>query len=353
MARLTQDSLSISPLEEFVRDYVEAREGVWDEIEPQVYDLLIGAEITRVAFDPEALPEHPQAQLASLGSPLIDRLLGDAERRWSVGRFYRSGANLHPHDVESRVRRAISLPPEATISVSGARAMRFPQAVFWFKATFASDQKEEEIVPVAMDLHYLREVRHLDELLSGERLTTEPATPLPEARHPGLAAGYRAARGHVARTVAALANARRREWAGRIDKQISRMSAYYTQLRKEADERADRDGGEEAAAGAAQRRQAIEREETLRTAELRRKSAVSVHVRLSSAMLVHQPKLLMSADVEIKHKPIGRIEIVWDALSESVEPVPCPACGRPTFSLRIVRTGLACDQCAGQAKSSR
>src|ERR1700680_3547999 len=65
MTRLIQDPLS--PLEQFVRDYVEARAGAWDEIEPRVYDLLIGPEIIQVAFDPEALPEHPSAQLASLG----------------------------------------------------------------------------------------------------------------------------------------------------------------------------------------------------------------------------------------------------------------------------------------------
>ena len=50
----------VSPLEQFVRDYVEARDGMWDEIEPQVYDLLLGPEMLQVAFDPEALPEHPQ-----------------------------------------------------------------------------------------------------------------------------------------------------------------------------------------------------------------------------------------------------------------------------------------------------
>ena len=45
-------------------------------IEPEVYDVLLpgtgsgGAdESLRIAFDPEALPEHPGAQLASFGVP--------------------------------------------------------------------------------------------------------------------------------------------------------------------------------------------------------------------------------------------------------------------------------------------
>src|SRR4051794_24860358 len=70
--------LARSPLEEFLRDYAEVTGGVWDEVEPQVYDVLLPSsggseEALRVAFDPEAIPEHPGAQLASYGTPLIDR----------------------------------------------------------------------------------------------------------------------------------------------------------------------------------------------------------------------------------------------------------------------------------------
>src|SRR5262249_8980217 len=87
-----------SPLEAFVRDYVVRTGGVLDELEPQVYDLLLptegagaetargmdGREIVRVAFDPDAIPEHPTAQLVSYGTPLMDRLFADAMQR---GRF--------------------------------------------------------------------------------------------------------------------------------------------------------------------------------------------------------------------------------------------------------------------------
>src|ERR1700730_2370009 len=89
-------STSASPLEDFLRDYVETIGGAWDEVEPQVYDLLMPAEtnapvldgggrgIVRVAFDPEAIPEHPGSQLASFGTPFVDKVLADALER---GRF--------------------------------------------------------------------------------------------------------------------------------------------------------------------------------------------------------------------------------------------------------------------------
>ena len=111
----------LSPLESFVRDYAEVTGGVWDEIEPQVYDLLLPAEqtdnngddftdreILRVVFDPEAVPEHPGSQLAGFGSPLVDRLLDDAVRRGGYGRAFVTGLNLSPHKLEGRVRRAVT-----------------------------------------------------------------------------------------------------------------------------------------------------------------------------------------------------------------------------------------------------
>ncbi len=354
MSRFVQDSPPLSPLERFVREYVEARDGAWDEIEPQVYDLLVGPEMMQVAFDPEALPEHPQAQLASLGSPLLDRLLGDAANRWNSAQLYRVGLNLRRYDLESRLRRAILLPPGAAIEVERVRAMNFPQAIFWFQATFASDQKEEEILPVGIGLHYLREVRHLDALLLSSRLSTEPEANLPEVRHGGVVAGYLASRGALVRTAAALANARRREWSGRVDKQVARMVAYYAQLRTEAQEQIVRGGDPNAAAGrAAARREAIDREQQLRVAELRQKSAVRVSAKLVGLMVVQQPKLLISAVILQKDQPSGRLELVWDSLTESVEAVPCPSCGHPTLALRIDRTRLCCAGCSLGVQNGR
>src|SRR5437762_264208 len=104
-----------SPLEGFVRTYLETTGGAWDEVEPQVYDVLLpeaeGTGLARITFDPEALPEHPGAQLASFGTPFIDGLLNDALRRGRWGRFYLVGLNLAPHDLAGRVRRAVTLPP--------------------------------------------------------------------------------------------------------------------------------------------------------------------------------------------------------------------------------------------------
>jgi hypothetical protein len=378
---------SLSPLEQFVRDYVEARGGAWDEVEPQVYDLIVEDEVLRVAFDPEALPEHPQAQLASFGSPLIDRMLADAQRRGRFVRLHAIGLNLLPHDLQARLRRCVEVvqpaaapaaaarhapgarggggpaqPPALALEVARVRVMNFPQAVFWFEATFLSDQKEQEVLPVAMDLHYGRQVRHLEQLLAPGRLAESAPSLLPEARHDGLRSAYLAARERAARTVASLANSRRRELAARVDRQVARMTRYYAQLSAELEEQASKpaaraDGAAADAAAVAEarakfdsRRQAIDREAALRIAELRRKGALQVRVRLLNLLLIQQPKLLVRAALAGPARRVDGLELVWDPLTEAVEAAPCPGCGNPGFAFGVDRQDrVRCRPCLAGA----
>jgi hypothetical protein len=328
--------------------YLESAGGAWDEVEPQVYDVLVpspeegaaGGEIVRVTFDPEALPEHPGAQLASFGTPFIDRLLRDAVRRGRSGLAYLVGLHLAPHDLAARCRRALTLPAKTTLQLARVRALHFTQAAFWFQAEFVSDQKEQEIVPLAVDLHHGREVRHLDKLLERSRLAAEPALPLPEARRAGVAEAFRLARDQVLRTVAGLAHGRARALGQRLEQQISRLRQYYDDLAAELGSQAPRGrDAEEAATRLRERREALVREQRLRVAELTQKSVLRVELRLLQVLLIQQPKLLARAEVVTASQSALPLELIWDPLTEALEPPTCPACGHPTFTLDVGRQG--------------
>lgn len=349
-----------SPLESFLRDYAEAVGGVCDEVEPQVYDLMLppaaegsDAEIVRVAFDPEAIPEHPGSQLASYGTPLVDRLLADALARGRRVDLYFTGLNLAPRGIEEKARKALTLPAGAALKVERIRPMHFPQAVFGFEATFVGDQKEQDVLSAAVDLHHARQVRHLEALLDRSRLAEAPWEPLPEAPHGGLASAYPVARDRIVRTLSALANARARELNERLARQLGRMARYYADLRAEVAEQAGRARGKADADAAkfAARLEGLDREEQVRGAELRRKSTLTVRLRLITLLLVRQPKLLLRSAVQAPSGSIaGRLDLVWDPLIEALEAPPCPRCGHPTFALAIDRQGtLACPICAAPA----
>lgn len=358
------DSAQVSPLEIFLRDYVETTGGAWEAIEPQVYDLLPAQEdlgdferaardgILRVTFDPEALPEHPGAQLASLGTPLVDRLLDVAVQRGRRAHAFVNGLNLSPHNLEGRILRKLRLPDKAELEFQQVRALDFGQAVYWFEVTFASDQKEQEILPIAIDLHTGRQVRHLEQLLDFSRLAEEPAEYRLEAGRMSAAAAFPMAREQILRTISSLANLRRRELTQRVEKQIDRMRRYYSDLRSEIQqqrERAEKSGKELDKFGA--RLATLSGEERLRITELRQKSTLRVRLRLISLLLVRQPKLLVKSILrpEDRIKGPSLLELVWDPLTECLEAVTCPRCQSPTYDLKLTeRRRLTCPQCNHQ-----
>lgn len=347
-----------SMLEEFVGEYLQTAGGVWDEVEPQVYDVLLPPDVgssrwdatdqsvLRVTFDSEALSEHPGAQLASYGTPLVERFLADAVERGRFAEFYLLGLNLAPHDLTGRVRKLLTFKGKLEWQPQRVRLLFFPQAFFWFRATLVSDQREQEIVSVALDLHYGRVVRHREKLLDPERLAEQPGFALPPARRLSLPQAFPLARDEALRSINPMANHRERELGQRLHRQVERMTRYYADLRQELDQGRRVAEDPEAIAKRAARRESIQREERLRIEELRKKSSLQVSVQLQALALIQQPKMLIQGQVTGDLRLRRPLEIVWDPLVENLEAFPCPSCACPTFALDVAPPArMVCPEC--------
>jgi len=79
------------------------------------------AQPLRLTFDPEALPEHPSAQLLTFGLPLLDELLGAAQTRGQVAHAYYDARNLQPYRLEQQVRRDLTVPAGTALALSPPR----------------------------------------------------------------------------------------------------------------------------------------------------------------------------------------------------------------------------------------
>ena len=125
------------------------------------------------------------------------------------------------------------------------------------------------------------------------------------------------------------------------------MTRYYADLRAETEEQAERARSrDEDTSKSAARREALDREERLRIAELRQKGTLRVHLRLANLLVVHQPKLLIRATIHAPGSAPTPLELVWDPLIEGLEAPACPACGHPTFAFELAPRGrLACPSC--------
>jgi len=351
-------------LERFVLEYVESVGGIWEEVEPQVYDvmmpeslrreLLLGpVEVARLAFDPEALADHPAAQLMTFGHPSLDRFFALAQAQGHVASVYLPASNLAPHDLRSLVRRCLQLTPGLELEIGQRRVYHFRAALFWFEATYVSDEKEQDIVAIGVERYYGRPARHLEQALRSTDPGSPPSLPYPDAACLPLAQTYALARHELLRSVQVTAHARLAELQGAMRRQMARVSAYFSDLRAELHERQRRAGQDsESVARLLEQEHALEREEQARLAELRQKFSLQVELRLLNLLHVVQPKLKLQLYLTRPKGAPVTVEAIWDPLAQTLEAVPCPACGRPTLNLALNRSGqVGCQSCFVRAGS--
>ncbi len=352
------------PLEKFLLQYIDAVGGVWQAVEPQVYDVMLPAsaadqldlarpdEMIRIAFDPEAVTDHPQAHLMAFGNPILDRVFEHAHALGQSARVYLTGYNLSPHDLPAVLRRSLQMPAGVELKPAAPRAYHFTLALFWFQATFISDEKEHGIFPVGIDLYHGRLARHLEETLHSAVVSETRPFPYPDAPRCALTQAYRLAREEATRSVAVAASARLAELQHYLQHEIQRITRYFADLRAELSQRQARAAarGEDAARFASQQ-QALDREEQAQVTELRRKLALRVQMKLLNVLWVIQPKLRIGVQLLPQQGMAGEAEVVWDPALQKVEATLCPMCGHPTLALSLTRSGQAvCPACAATAK---
>ncbi|MBI4671931.1 MAG: hypothetical protein HY741_09745 [Chloroflexi bacterium] len=352
----------MDPLEEFLVEYVDTAGGIAEAIEPQVYDVLLpdADKPLRATFDPEALPEHPNAQLLTFGSALLDELLARAQTGGRIGVAFLDDVHLAPHAFETRVRHEISLPQGVSLQLQTTRPLYVTHTLFWFETTYTSDEKEQVLYPLGIERYYGRAVRYLEPLLESERLSELRRWAFPDAPARPLDQAYLAAREHVVRTVTAEANQRSAQLSSRQTQQRERMTNYFADLRAELTERLSKlesrgDDASEERESLRQRLDALAREETLRLDELQRAARLRVQIELLNLLHVKIPRLFVNAQLgfETKHLPVP-LTLTWDPLTEKTDPFPCPHCQQPTLELRLTRRDeLRCPRCEGRATDAK
>jgi hypothetical protein len=351
---------ALTPLESFLLEYVDAAGGLADQIEPQVYDVLLpdAAAPQRIAFDPDALLEHPSAQLLTFGSALLDDLLARLQARGRVGCAFLDDVHLQPHALGQRVARDLILPEPVTLRIETIRPLYVTHSLFWFEVTYLGDEKEQALYPIALDRYYNRQVRYLDALLGGERFTDTRRWVFADAKAAPLERAYLDARAAVVRTVRAEVHTRQHQIQAHLAVQSDRMKRYYADLRAELDERIERATarGDESEA-LRLRREALDREEARRLEELARKAQLRVQLQLVNLLQVKIPRLFISTRVTAKSFPAvhpAALTLTWDPLVEKTDALVCPNCQHPTVELRLGRQGtLHCPDCSAAPVKAR
>jgi hypothetical protein len=223
---------------------------------------------------------------------------------------------------------------------------------FNFKATLLSDEKQEQIVSVVLDVqagHIVRDPEHLARLVTFETETAfehlAPARP----RWPGASEALDAAtwqalllRAQAAAEVAlqerlAAQQARNQRF---LELDLARLEDYYGALERDLRRRLER-----ADVGEGERRSAVESkiaalhgERGAKLADIRARYTLRVDLELINTLLTIQPKLLLPVEISNRRARVTRMA-VWDPLLRRLEPLVCDVCGEPGEGLHLCTGG--------------
>jgi hypothetical protein len=131
--------------------------GAAEQDAPGLYTVLWPApasadvEARRLAFDPEALEDAPDAELVTFASPALDQLVGLATASGRVARAFLNAPVTTSRATSERLARSYRFL-DATWAPDAGRPRWLPAGVFLFRVRYLSDSREEEIHEVALSL---------------------------------------------------------------------------------------------------------------------------------------------------------------------------------------------------------
>ena len=339
---------------DFVLRWIDATGGLAEAAGPELFEVasaapLAGFEgLSAVTGDIETAREQPGVELASPGSPLVDAVAREDRGAGRAARVFVVGLDAeHPGDPARAFRFG-----DAAVAVVSVRAYEHRLALFAFHLVFESDEREEDVVEVGVDLGNGRVLRRAAEAVlaaswSEERLEAWPLAPLIP-----IATAYESACEELRHRTSATVTARQAELERLFRAEAARIARYYDDLAEEiASARTERTPAE-----VAERVAATRRERERRVAELSDKYRLRVQASLATLLVAVQPKTHVALRVVPRKGAAAEMTVVWDPLLGAYEAADCPGCGRPGFEFVVapgegrVRCGLCPPAAVGRRR---
>lgn len=301
--------------------------------------------VRQLAFDPELLDEVPDAELVSFASPTLERLLRDTAASGRVARAFLDTVVTATPSMAGQLRRAYRFV-ESVWSPQGGRPWWVPTGLFLFRVRYLSDEREEELLEVTVNLTDGRLLRRLQDALDRHGVVADPVEAWPMMAERPAAEAYAVARREIEQRLSAPLGSRRRELEVRLTRESGRAGTYYTELIRELEARRaelSTDNPEQAALGS--KRLAIERERDGRLGELGAKYRLSAELSLLSVLRLYLPRVVFAGALADKRRE-APLALTWDPVERTGEPARCGRCDSLTYEVGLHRGGsIACPRC--------
>jgi hypothetical protein len=352
-------------LQDFVLAYCEEVGGLIERPAYGLVDLLLPDEVARrlgteplmqLAFTEETAAAHPEANHLTYGHPLLEGIVEDMQGRGLALRRYINQVRLARPGLFQLIKDEVAFPNAWLHPLKSA--VEAPQMYYYvrfnFKVALITDEKQEELGSILMDLHTGQPAWGLEkqEILPLEldyRLRSLRDAPpawrpeLPLRSFERLAWLQEEAGRAMARKLAPSIEALQRPTARRLELDRARLEAFYDDTGADLERRLARTEDEARRRSYEEKLAFARAERERKLADVEAKYRLRIHLELINTVLISQPKITLRARVENRYASVEPM-FIWDPLLHRVEPPLCQVCGRPAPRVYLCANGHLADE---------
>ena len=352
-------------LQDFVLAYCEEVGGLIERPAYGLVDLLLPDEVARrlgteplvrLAFTEETAAAHPEATHLTYGHPMLEGIEEDMRGRGLALRRYVNQVRLARSGLFRLIKSELAFPNAWLRPLQNA--VEAPRTCYYvrfnFKVALITDEKQEELASILMNLNTGQPAWELEEqgilpLEPEYRLRTMYDAPplwrpeLPLNSPERLAWLQQEAGRAVARKLAPTIEALQRRTARRLELDQARLEAFYDDTAADLERRLARTEDEARQASLEEKLTFAHAERERKLADVEAKYQLRVNLELINTVLISQPKIALQARVENRYTS-AQFTFVWDPLLHRVEPPLCQVCGQPAPRVYLCANGHLADE---------
>lgn len=336
---------SIDALVEF-SEYALAEVIVPDEYA----DIFDGRSFLKTAFDPEVAAENPDAEFVTYGSYLLDTITALTVEKGITTVRYIVVDRFETARIEEKLTRQFSMAGVTAIVPYETYIRNFSYALFNFKIVYLTDEREEVFDSVLVNLNTNSPAEKLEERINIVSTSDKCQIICPEVEVYPIDIAYRTACRMLRRRAETEFEDRQRENRLRLSEDLERINRYYDDLREELWERLEKEKVKEDEDGAAtilRKIEANDLDRKRRIAELEDKYRLRIEIKLNSAVVYFQPKVVHHLFLRYKRGETP-MDIVWNPILKEFEPPICKLCGEQLMSIELEHNGSV--RCWGKGR---
>lgn len=282
----------------------------------------------------------------TVDSPIVLAVADALAQGGCAARAYLNPVYLSGGDLAAKWARAFRLAA-GRACLAAQTLEETTHALFEVRATYETDEKEERLYSVAVNLTtrapydaLVRERKNLflDEAPACRELPKAPAPGLQELQKP-LEDALRSA---MAPDLAAFGTRQGKSLA----RELGRLGVYYGALETELEERERRPATDDRAARLAERRRALALDRAKKTRDAVEKHRLRASAEVFAVLLVSQPWLRAVMRLESRRETIER-PFFWNPALKAFAPAACEACAEETSVFHLRGGRLLCGSCSG------